>query len=178
MPTITTRGGASAQGFGLFGGGRFAFNPARSAASIGLSLGNTKATASAASTQVSAFAVAPVSPGKVYAFTVNSTNGAQNQPLFGAGNASAGFNAFLSVDANSFAVLENGVIFANNVNLGNVGFSYTTGDVIRMKLTATQVQFSKNGGAYSALFTHGIVGALFPGVSLYNTGDAVTGAIE
>jgi len=159
------------------GAAGFAFNPARKAATITLSISNTKATESTGGSLGSAFAVAPIDTAVVTVFTVNLLGGGTGVGL-GAGNVSASTGSFVGSTSNGYGLIYSGQLYVNNSVIASTGITFTTGDVIRMRNTATQVQFSKNGGAYSTLVTHGVAGALTPAVTLFDLNDAVTGALE
>lgn len=161
--------------FGSVAAAAFAFDPAKKSASITLSSANQTATETAGGSYVCALALSALSIGQETAFTIGPAV-ASNSPGVGIGNASTVFSAELGSTTNSICAFLNGDVELAGAIIGNVGFTFTAGDVIRVKpVSATQVQWSKNGGAYSASFTHAIPGAIYAGVTLVNN-QSITGA--
>jgi hypothetical protein len=154
----------------------FQFDAAKKEASIGLSLTNTKATASAAGTSVSAMSLDSMNVGVVFKATINQNSGSGTWPAVGIGPSGAYATGDIQANGGIMLLADGGVYFGGG-SIGSTGWTFTNGDVIRVKpVSSTQVQFSKNGGAYSTSFTHAIAGAQYAGVTLRTTNDAVTGA--
>lgn len=159
------------------GQGGFAFDPAKKSPDISLTNADKTATRTAGgATYVSALALAAMAVGDVVYFTIGS-GVALIAPGVGLGNVSADLNAELGSNFDSAGLYTNGDVEIGGGLFGNVGFTYTTGDVIGVKLaSSTQMQVNKNGGAFTANIPHGITGTLYAGTTLAALSSAVTGA--
>jgi hypothetical protein len=87
-------------------------------------------------------------------------------------------NVYLGSNTTSVSIYNDGVILVNNVNLGSIGFTFTTGDYIDVviDLTAHTIQAAKNGGALSSSASIGSMSTfnLSPACSLNASADSCT----
>ena len=174
MPALNTLASASARAFG-FGAGGFQFDPAKAGPNVVLTNGRSTAGINAAGYN-SVLGVKPMLTTQTFilAFIFGGGGG----PAIGFGNASTVLSNYLGSTNDSLALFPNGNILKSGVAVGTSGFTFANGDSISMQITATQVSFAKNGGAYSTPFTHGVTGTLYPGATLLAVGDLATGMIR
>lgn len=122
----------------------------------------------------SSLALLPVSG--VATFTNVATWTTSGNP--GAGNASADLNSYLGLDANSIGLsMVDGEVYYGGGSIGNVGWTYTTGDSVTTEIDRPndRIRWNKNGGAFSSWFSSvGMTGSIYPGTGQFTNGDTVT----
>lgn len=154
----------------------FSFDPAKKSADITLSVSNTVAQKTGGGTAyVTALALPAMTVSDTFTVTIGTAGGAGSAPGVGLGNISTA-PGYLGMTTDSIAVYNTGDIYQNALVIGNTGFSIGSGDVIRMQITSTQIRWSKNGGAYSSLINHNVVGTAYAGITLFQVLDFVTGS--
>lgn len=175
MPTLITTGAASARGFGLGGVPGRRWSSIVKGANIALSGNGLIATRGGGVGWESVLGTGAAVGTYTFSITVTAST---NQPLVGFANASLATGSYVGATADSLGLKEDGDVYYNAGVLGNVGFTFASGDTLTFEINTGAVTYrvKKNAGGYTAPANYsGVPGTVYPAAGLFDTASTATG---